>query len=219
MAKSIFISKPESEVQGLKTQLTISGSILVAHSFLNFEPVDFEIKQDFEIIFFSSPRAVIFFKARYDIPKNVLIACTGVKTSSLLNSLGYEVTFSSEKPGQINQFSKEFKSWCKQRTVLFPISSISLKTISSLFPEKQKSEVIVYKTTVNGKTLNPCDTYIFTSPSNVQGFLIKNLISKDARVISWGESTSKELKANGVKITNELKTASIKEASLILGLE
>ncbi len=204
MVRRVFISKNESEVDSLARYLSENGQKLVARSFLSFEPVQFSVKSKFDVLFFSSPRSVTFFKSGYGIPKGKLIACTGNKTKELLESLGFIVSFHGKQAGKISDIAKEFKDWCGEKRVLFPISSISKKTVSSLFSEKQKTELVVYETIITPCKIDDCDTYIFSSPSNVRGFLMENKIPKGAKVISWGESTSEELRGNGIQVLDEM---------------
>ncbi|MFK7784343.1 MAG: hypothetical protein AB8B56_04455, partial [Crocinitomicaceae bacterium] len=72
---------------------------------------------------------------------------------------------------------KDFKRFLgaersRSARVLFPISDWSLKTISSVIEDDLKEEVVVYSTTVIGKEIEPCNMYIFSSPSNVEGFFL-----------------------------------------------
>src|SRR5690606_17745061 len=68
--------------------------------------------------------------------------------------------------------------------------------------------VQVYETKINAATVEECDLYVFTSPSNIKGFLLNNpLPSKPT--ISWGETTSKVLMQQGFEIFKELDISSI----------
>ena len=211
MRKRIFISKNEGEIQPFLNNFKANDWDVIAHSFLSFEPVDFEVQALYDILFFSSPRSVTFFKTRLSIPSHVLIACIGEKTKEVLKEMGHVVSFSRDENESLSNFALSFKNWSQKKRVLFPISSISLKTISSQFPNEQKEELTVYSTKIIGRNIEECDTYVFTSPSNVIGFLKNNTFPKSARIISWGESTSKYLLENGGRIDVELKNSSLKE--------
>lgn len=211
MNKHLFISKDYSEVEKLAAFLNDQEITLIAQSFLHFEPVPFKIEKPFEIIFFSSPRSVLFFKLLHEIPKEALIACPGNKTAELLQELNYSVSFFGNKSGNINDTAIDFKNWCGNKNVLFPTSDRSLQTVSSLFPDNQKEVITVYKTETVSKPLEFCDTYVFTSPSNVEGFLALNDIPNGAKVYSWGESTTGYLMKNGIPVTQTLKNSSIED--------
>ncbi len=195
MTKSIFISKHSSEVLELQ-QFTDANDIhLTAKSFLTFKPVDFDLPASFDVIFFGSPRAVMFYQSRYSVPNSVQIASVGGKTSALLQSMGYEVVFNGEGKGSITEVAKRFQEWLGDRNVLFPVSTRSLGTISKGLSKQQAFHVSCYETKIVEHELSATyDVYVFTSPSNVEGFFGKNELPESATVIAWGESTLRALK-------------------------
>lgn len=203
----------------LNDYLLEQGQNLISHSFLSFQALDFSIQKHFEVVFFSSPRSAQFFLERSSLKDDIQIACTGFKTADRIASLGYPVHFIGNEASKTSEVAKEFKEWCDGRKVLFPISNISLKTISSFFPKEKKEELVVYKTNIKEEQIPNCDTYIFTSPSNVRGFLINNDILKSAEVISWGESTTRELESNGIAVNHILMNATIEELYEILKVD
>lgn len=211
MSKYLFISKDFNEVELLASFLSQKGITLIAQSFLHFEPVPFTVEKPFDVIFFSSPRSVLFFRLLYKIPENTLIACPGNKTAELLSNLGYKVDFIGERSGNINENSEAFKKWCGDKKVLFPSSDKSLQSFASNLSENQKEIVTVYETKIVSKPLEYCDIYVFTSPSNVEGFLNLNKIPTQAKVYSWGESTTSFLEKKGITVTKTLGNSSIED--------
>lgn len=209
MANRVFISKNESELNALKTFLTDRNETLIAKTFLQFSPLAFQLDAPFDIIFFGSPRAFIFFKAQMEIPASTKIACVGAKTAELIRAINRDIAFSGEGKGNIKEASAAFKNWCGDKHVLFPLSSISLKSFPSQFQPNQKTEVEVYKTDIVGSIIEECSTYIFTSPSNVEGFLIENSIPESAQVIAWGESTNAALKFKSISVNHILNQPDI----------
>lgn len=200
MANRVFISKNASELTALKTFLTDRNETLIAKTFLQFSPLEFQLDKPFDIVFFGSPRAVMFFKAQMDIPATAKIACVGGKTAEVIRAINRDVAFSGEDKGTIQEASAAFKNWCGDEHVLFPLSSISLKTFSSQFQPDQKTEVEVYETNIVGSKVEECSTYVFTSPSNVEGFFIENTIPESAHVVAWGESTNAALKTKSISV-------------------
>ena len=188
MHKRVFISKPEIESKALYTLLNDKGYELISASFLQFNAVPFKINHPFEVIFFGSPRAVDFFFKEHSLPSTTLIACVGKKTSAKLEQKGCTVHFTG-KGANPEEIGLGFKSWCADKRVLFPISDRSLRSISKLFPVDQKEEVITYQTNIVDHSIPPCDFYLFSSPSNVEGFLRTNSLPDNCQVISWGQST------------------------------
>jgi uroporphyrinogen-III synthase len=214
VAKRIFISKNASEIESYREQLEAKGYEIIAHSFLSFSPVEFELQNEYDVIFFGSPRAVIFFQAGQAISGKAKIACVGSKTAEVVQSMGHTVDFVGTKSSEPKLVAEEFKSWLAERSrsqhdarVLFPISDRSLKTISSVIDDEMKEEVVVYSTEVKGQVIPPCDVYVFSSPSNVEGFFELNTLAENSEVIAWGSSTERALRerrVNQLQILNDL---------------
>jgi len=220
VSKRIFISKNASEIEAYREQLETKGYEIIAHSFLSFSPVEFNVKHDYDVIFFGSPRAVAFFTNAQSISSSAKIACVGSKTAEVLESMGHSVDFVGEKSSDPKSVAEDFKGWVEGRTstalsprgygsegvahnprrVLFPISNRSLKTIVSVIPENQKEVVVIYATEVTGKVVPECDVYAFSSPSNVEGFFEHNTLPDNCEVIAWGKSTEGALEEMGVGI-------------------
>ena len=216
LSKKIFISKNASEIDPVRSQFNELGFEVDSHSFLSFSSVEsdshrVEIVRPYDVIFFGSPRAVIFFKASQSISESAEIACIGEKTAELLESLDYKVAFRGEKSGEPKVVAEEFRLFLGNRHVLFPVSDRSLKTVSSLIDESQKEEVVVYSTEVVGKLVGVSDVYVFTSPSNVDGFFLDNVIPEGAEVIAWGKSTEAALVLRDVTIDYCLKESGFEE--------
>ena len=209
MSNRLFISKNNAETENLSTFLSSRDTELLSHSFLHFEGVKFEVDSNYDIIFFTSPRSVLFFKAVLDIPNTVKIACTGSKTAELLEALGHQVDFKGEQSGEIHHVATTFKHWANGRKVLFPMSDISLRTVSSQLDLNSVIEVEVYKTIIKGFKIDACDGYVFTSPSNVEGFLMENDIPTQCQIIAWGTSTQNALTQKGFKVNYTLQESSI----------
>ena len=198
MGKSIFISKDRKEVDEFADFLKADNAKLIAHSFLSFKAIDFSINVEYSVVFFGSPRAVFYFFESSKLLPHTKIACVGRGTAKAVIEKGFTPHFIGDET-DINLVASNFKAWCENRVVLFPTSSISLKTVSSLFVPKQKVEVIVYETSMLPARIPPCSVYVFTSPSNVEGFLMQNKLPDNARIISWGKSTANLLTEMGVE--------------------
>lgn len=211
MSKRLFISKNASEIDPFRPQFDELGFTVVSHSFLAFSPVVFEVQLKYDVVFFSSVRSVIFFKATQSIPMNTLIACIGGKTAELLETLGHTVAFVGTQSGEPKVVFEEFKAWLGKKSVLFPISNRSLKSISSGIPEEQKEELVVYSTDIVGKVVAECDVYVFTSPSNVDGYFAANTLPQYSRIIAWGKSTETALISRAVSVEYCLEKASFEE--------
>lgn len=149
-----------------------------------------------------------------DIPANVEIACVGRKTGEVIKAIQRDVAF--EGSGSIHEIASEFKNWCGSKRVLFPISNRSLKTTSALFNEDQKEELVVYETSTISRETPECEYYVFTSPSNVQGFMESNKAPLNSKVIAWGESTKSALEEFNQEVSHTLDESSIDELASFL---
>jgi uroporphyrinogen-III synthase len=198
MPKSIFISKNLQDTEALQLFCEENGLSLTAESLLRFNPREFRVEQEFDVVFFSSPRSLTFFLSKHSLSPTDSIACTGVKTKNVAESFGLKVDFfgTSSNPVEVAQ---QFKEWLGSRRVLFPLSNISKKTISSVISENHKEEVVVYETEFIDKKIGAHDMYVFSSPSNAEAFLISGNEIGNAEVVSWGTSTKKALDKKGVR--------------------
>lgn len=182
---------------------------LKAHSFLQFTPVKFDLPERFDVVFFGSPRALIFFKSQYEIPSKAVIACVGARTESLLKSMGYSIGFSGTDKGSISEVAAEFGTWLGERTAFFPSSSRTLGTITQEIPPRQKIVSTCYETTQVPKQLPPSEVCVFTSPSNVGAFLVDNALNPEQTIIAWGKSSAAALLSHGVEVDHVLKSPDV----------
>lgn len=206
--KSIFISKDLSEVALLQEFCFANKINLIATSLIRFEAVPFDVNQTYDVLFISSIRAAEFFLKKEKIKPETVIACIGQTTASKLKDLGLKVTFIGEKSGNPIAVAEAFKKWLGNRTVLIPQSNISKRTIASLLPSNQCIEPIVYKTVSDCQIIAVCNTYIFTSPSNVDSFMKCNKPPL-GKTIAWGETTKKHIAAKGIIVSNTLQKAEV----------
>lgn len=215
MPIKLFISKPLDEVEKLKAFCDQRGWKLVAKSFLTFEPKIFKWDGEEDIIFFSSPRAVDFFNEQLPLPKTKIYACAGEKTQEKLLAYDIRADFVADRSGKVANMSKEFAAFAKEKRVIFPISNLSKKSYSQYLSKGNFCFIQVYQTNIHSTKIKDCDLYVFTSPSNIKGFLIKNQVNLKP-CISWGETTSKFLTQQGFNVFKQLDIASIDHLTEIL---
>lgn len=199
MSQRLFISKELTDIPNLESFCSENNIELFAHSFLKFNGLPAELSSAFDIIFFSSPRSVKFFFEQHQLPINTAIACAGATTQKAIEQRGYTVSFVPKESGTISKSADEFSKWVEKRTVLFPISTISNRSYSSLLPIDQRIEITIYQTTIASKEISDSDFYAFTSPSNVNAFFESNRLPQNATIFAWGETT----KASLEKFTNQ----------------
>jgi uroporphyrinogen-III synthase len=214
--KQLFISKSITELDSLVLFCQHQNISLLAHSFLQFEALPFRVQYPFQAIFFGSPRAVDFFFKQEAISDECFIGCIGEVTAQSIINRGYQPKFIGKNSGNPSEVGLEFKSLVGVKRVLFPQSITSNRSISSQFPENQIEEISIYKTQNNSISIPECAVYVFTSPSNVDGFLVENNIPSTAQIIAWGKTTEKHLISKGFQVNITLKEASIEELISIM---
>ncbi len=207
----LFISKQINELDKLYNLCQEKDIEVIAHSFLQFEEIPFKIKSSYDAIFFGSPRAVDFFLKQEKLDSSVFIGCVGEITAQSLQEKGYTPNFIGKSAGDTSKIGLEFKEVVQDKKILFPQSSISHRSIASLFPSDQIEEISIYKTTTYPKSIPTCDYYIFTSPSNVDGFLIENQFPFDAKIIAWGKTTCNYLLEKHLSVEHTLINSTVDE--------
>lgn len=211
MNKRLFISKNIQELSQLEKLAEQKGLQIIGKSFIEFQAVDFEVTETFDIIFFSSPRSVEFFLRKKPALIDKTLICVGPSTSQKLRSYQLEPNLTLTKSGKPKDEFSTFLRFVDNKKVLFPISNRSLKSYSQLLPENQKIEKVIYSTINVDHAIPDSDYYIFTSPSNYFGFKQTNRINPNAKVIAWGDSTKQAIEETGVPVDHSLKSSTLEE--------
>lgn len=213
----IFITKNLAEIPAFQTFCLENQIQLFAQSFIKFEAVSAVFRLPAEIYFFSSKNGVDYFLQQHVIEASKKIACVGKATKKHLEFLGFSVDFCGEEAGNPTEVGIQLKTWLEGRRVAFICSDISRKTVAKQIPANQKEEVIFYRTNIQRNKLNEkYACYVFTSPSNVAGFLKDNQLPLDSFIIAWGKTTEKALIENNIKATHVLKEANFLELESVL---
>lgn len=187
----VFISRNLDPTSLLVTKARAVGWTLNAVSLIHHLPTGARIPDShFDYIFFSSPTAVRHFYANYGLP-TVSVCTLGPGTSAALPS-GATPHFQGD--GTTSEVAAQYASFAQGKTTLFPIGSQSLQTIQQGLNEQEVLNFVCYETHANPKAVGAHDIYVFSSPSNVDSFLIDNEIASGASVIALGEKTKKALK-------------------------
>lgn len=202
--KRLFISKNEDKVPLLLSFCKEQQLDLAGHSFLSFEAREFKIEHDYDVLFFSSTRSFLYFSKVIEIPENIKIACAGAETAKLVESKGFEVDYYSAASGDVIGSAKEFAEWLGGRRVLFPVSQLSKKSYSMFIQPDLCEFCLCYLTSIKQQSIESCDYYAFTSPSNVRGFLMENKIPSSSKIITWGTTTADELRKNYYDVSHIL---------------
>lgn len=216
MVRSIFISRNSEELPLLTKYCTDQNIQLIPQSLVRFEEVKHTLDLFPEVLFFSSIRSAEYFLTQQAILPQTAIATIGAKTAEKLEKLGLKVDFIGSVAGHPETVAAEFSQWLNGRKVVIPCSDRSNRSIASVLPADQVLEIVVYKTILDSKKMEDCDLYIFSSPSNLEAFLLQNRIPSDSQIIAWGTTTEKALKKKGLKSNWVLSTSSEEEVIEIL---
>jgi len=152
-------------------------------------------------IFFSSPTAVKIFLDHYNknFPlKNKMVGAVGPGTAKILTEAGVKVTFTGDANLSPVQVGIDFADVLKNKTALFPTSQISLRSVSSQIAPEGKIELVIYKTMLNVVDAPSSDIIVFTSPSNVRGYFLKNSPPKETVIFCFGDATEGCLNERGI---------------------
>ncbi|MBP6460500.1 MAG: uroporphyrinogen-III synthase [Crocinitomicaceae bacterium] len=212
MIHTLFISKEIAETSVLRTFCEEHSITILTHSFLSFEPEAIQQEITSEVLFFTSKRAVTYFFKQVPLPANTLIACVGNATAESLHNLGIKVDFSALNSGNPRVVANELTSWLGKKSITFVSAKRSANSILDLLPVSQVEQVCVYETIIKAISIpTTFEVYVFTSPSNLEGFLKLNTIPEAARLIAWGETTATAMREQGLEPTYTLNTSSEKE--------
>jgi uroporphyrinogen-III synthase len=128
--------------------------------------------------------------------KSKKIAAFGQSTAKYLQKNGFKVDFIGE--GSPSNVAQVFSSIVNSKEIVFiPSSNKSLGTVQSVIDNRNKIIVETYQTLPIDKKVENHDYLVFTSPSNVEAFLLSNKFHNQ-KIISIGPSTTKSLKDAGV---------------------
>ncbi|HZH86287.1 MAG TPA: uroporphyrinogen-III synthase [Brumimicrobium sp.] len=191
---------------------------LIDQPMISFVAEEFDCpKNEFEVVFFTSPRSAGFYLDQCTIPESVAIATIGKSTSEYVESRGYKVDFTGITSGNPVKVSAEFSIFVEGRSVLFPQSNYSHQSMQKRLYEGQITDLIVYKTALTPVKLDVKPSIlVFTSPTNLNSFLQLNKVNKDQKIIAWGKTTEAFLNANDLKADFTLEYSSFEELEGIL---
>lgn len=209
MRTKLFISSDLKEETVLAEFCKKKNWELTAKSQIDFLPLNFIVRSDYDVVFFSSPRSFNYFIRSSSISDSAQIAVLGSGTLKCLNELNSRVFFTGKNSGNPEEIAESFRVWLGERKVLFPLALHSNETISSRIPEDQKEVVRVYETIDRPNTIPEHDLYVFTSPSNLRSFLSLHKLPVDAKTIAWGTTTQQACAQHQVTVWKTLDESSL----------
>jgi uroporphyrinogen-III synthase len=196
----IFYSREATKAQQIQQFCSENGFQLLAKSLITFETVPFQLtEKKADVIFFTSPRSFDYFMAQETLESTQEIACIGAGTKNHIEAHGFQVSFFGTDATNPNEVAAAFKSWLGNRSVLFPVSNISNRSVQKVLEKEQYQEVVIYKTVSQSKAFEPIpDILIFSSPSNAAAYLEKNQIHPHQQVACFGRTTELFLQSRNI---------------------
>jgi uroporphyrinogen-III synthase len=178
---------------------------------LSFEQIQISEIPEVDVLFFSSKRAVDFLLKQQIVSARVQVACIGSVTKHYLEDRGILVDFVGSNSSRPQEVSKELYRWLNGRTCGLVTAEESQRTIATYLDESLIYYITPYRTVIHPDKLDsPMDVLVFTSPSNVKGFLQKNEIHHQ-KVVAWGKTTEEFLLKNAIQNVYCLNNATEKE--------
>ena len=190
---SILITRRLKSNSLLRDWIEENGFVLEEQAFIKIEAIrHLEIPKT-AWIFFSSPAGAELFLDNYKIEAKK-IGVFGEGTNEILVNHGLTASFIGDSSKTSAEIARKFFEEVQNESVLFPISQLSKRNISSHGNPNQIVELNSYRTQLVEKNLAEKPTIIiFTSTSNVDGYLFSNQISEENKIIVFGETTAKHL--------------------------
>jgi|TARA_B110000261_G_scaffold104520_1_gene117401 uroporphyrinogen-III synthase len=161
---------------------------------IDFAAVPVKELPDTDWIFFTSKNSVkYFFKQNFDL-SNIKVACVGKGTYKELSKYVDYVSFIGDAV-DIIETGTDFAKVVGGERCVFPVSSISKRTIQNQFLDQSNiKDIVVYSTNEQVEFRDPkANVLIFTSPSNVRAYFKKITWQPYQKIIVMGPTTAKQL--------------------------
>jgi hydroxymethylbilane synthase len=214
VTKSIFISRVLSENSPFM-KLKEYDIKVTDESLIEISQIRYSYTPQTKWIFFSSKNAIKYFFAQSpQLPDDVLYGVISNASSIYLSTFGKIASFIGQGVDVV-KIGKDFRDVLKNDSILFPQAIDSLQTIQKQIAFANTSyNLYVYKTTIKADSIIPfTDVVIFTSPSNVKAYFIKNKITVKQIVIAMGNATRYAL--SEYNVTNILTPKVFNESALL----
>jgi hydroxymethylbilane synthase len=194
---SVFISRDIREADFFFQVLNANGYEVTGRTLIDTVRVEIKKNPDCDWVFFSSKHGVRHYLGQAKLKEGVKIAAVGKGTSDELRKFNLRADFIGGG-SDTRITAKQFGALAGRSTVLFPQARGSMKTVQQNIPTAKVIDLIVYETIQRtADNLPTADVLVFTSPSNLEAFLLKNTISKNQKLVAMGHATGSTLKDKG----------------------
>ena len=201
--KAVLITRELREGSLIRQWAGENNLSLVEKSFIQTIAVTGLTIPETDWIFFSSPQSVELYFEQYDL-RAKKVAALSEGTAHGVSEYDRPLNFIGDPAKTTKEIGADFfKQLHPDESVLFPLSDISKKNVSAQNTGHKVIELITYKTASIAEKINEdLAIVLFTSPSNVDGYLQKNKIAAGTRILAIGETTRDHLNTLGFsKIT------------------
>jgi uroporphyrinogen-III synthase len=182
--------------------------------FIETQIIPFQVDVNlFDWIFFSSREAVHSFFSKKFSTEKCLFAAVGKGTADALSE--YAIPSFIGESTNTSEVGQAFAEQIGSSKVLFPCSTISKQTIQSHLSPSQFENLVCYETVLIDKKIEQPSIAIFSSPSNVDGFLLSNTLKGIQKIIVYGPTTGQHIQDLGYSadiILQEINESAIVDA-------
>lgn len=182
----VFLSRSDEHYPTLKQHLAEGRHELIAQSLIHIEYLDYDFPLELDWVFFNSRNSVesYFAQGKQDQLK---YAALGSGTAETVRKYGTVDFVGNEK--DILKSARAFGVLLGDERVLFPSSTIGLRTVQNELPPNQVVDVFSYQTSLRPIQIPECEIYVFSSPSNVESFASMNSFPLSCTVLVPGQKT------------------------------
>lgn len=201
--EAIFISRKLEEESPIKQLAQEVGLPVFDESLVAFRPIRFAAIPTVDWVFFSSPRAVIFFfrgllQQGLTLPHSVKIGVIGHGTGKALKEFGRPPDFSGN--GNPTTIGNSFRYLVTNQHVLFPGARQSRRSIQQCMDASTKvSDLVVYDNDIRLDHEVPnCSYLLFTSPLNVDCWSRTHGFTNAKICVAIGPTTGEALRSKHI---------------------
>ncbi|WP_066757384.1 uroporphyrinogen-III synthase [Crocinitomix algicola] len=189
--RGILITNERNSYSAIKDWCSKRGIPFSQKSFIKTVGVPHLNIPSSDWIFFSSPNSISTYLAHYSInAKKIAVYGEGSEREALKHGLNIDFVGPIENnPKTIAQFFDNDPG----STIFFPLSQRSKRSIIKEIGKATVFELETYKTIIQPSLVQSHEVLIFTSPSNLEGFLVLNKISDNQTLIAYGRTTEAAL--------------------------
>ncbi len=195
----IFISRNETDSPLLAQRAREAGMTAHFRSLIALELLQqLPDLRGIDLLFFMSPSAVRLFYSQGALAFPPLpVAVMGDGTAAALPKEISPVFVGNNTTHEVAQAFAEFAG--NKRVGVITGTDSRRRIQKALHPENYR-ELLLYRNSPVPVRIPESDIYVFTSPSNVDSFFLKNNLPNHAQIIALGDTTAQPLQEKGHRV-------------------